>query len=81
MTQTTQQATAETAQPTANEQPTAKSQEQTASNEPAPNSAFISDDKLRAYTSLDNSSMGEWDWQALQLGWNTAQLDDLIKWT
>ena len=33
-------------------------------------------DKLRAYTILDNSSMGEWDWQALQLEWDTAQLDD-----
>ena len=32
--------------------------------------------KLRTYTILDNSSMGEWDWQALQLEWNTAQLDD-----
>ena len=38
-------------------------------------------DKLRAYTILDNSSMGEWDWQALQLEWDTAQLDNLIKWT
>ena len=37
--------------------------------------------RLRAYTILDNSSMGEWDWQALQLEWDTAQLDNLIKWT
>ncbi|MFR6435396.1 hypothetical protein [Porphyromonas sp.] len=33
-------------------------------------------DKLRAYTILDNSSMDERDWQALQLEWDTAQLDD-----
>ena len=31
---------------------------------------------VTAYTILDNSSMGEWDWQALQLEWDTAQLDD-----
>lgn len=36
----------------------------------------VTADKLRAYTILDNSSMGEWDWQALQLEWDTAQLDD-----
>ncbi len=38
--------------------------------------SHVTADKLRAYTILDNSSMGEWDWQALQLEWNTAQLDD-----
>lgn len=36
----------------------------------------VTPDKLRAYTILDNSSMGEWDWQALQLEWDTAQLSD-----
>ena len=38
--------------------------------------SHVTADKLRAYTILDNSSMGEWDWQALQLEWDTAQLDD-----
>lgn len=38
--------------------------------------SHVTADKLRAYTILDNSSMGEWDWQMLQADWNTAQLDD-----
>ena len=38
--------------------------------------SHVTADKLRAYTILDNSSMGEWDWQALRLEWDTAQLDD-----
>ena len=38
--------------------------------------SHVTADKLRAYTILDNSSMGEWDWQALQLEWDTAQLDN-----
>ena len=38
--------------------------------------SHVTADKLRAYTILDNSSMGEWDWQALQLEWDTAQLSD-----
>lgn len=39
--------------------------------------SHVTADKLRAYTILDNSSMGEWDWQAIQLDeWDTAQLDD-----
>lgn len=38
--------------------------------------SHVTADKLRAYTILDNSSMGECDWQALQLEWDTAQLDD-----
>lgn len=38
--------------------------------------SHVTADKLRAYTILDNSSMGEWDWQALQLEWDTEQLDD-----
>lgn len=38
--------------------------------------SHVTADKLRAYTILDNSSMGEWDWQAIQLEWDTAQLDD-----
>ena len=38
--------------------------------------SHVTANKLRAYTILDNSSMGEWDWQALQLEWDTAQLDD-----
>ena len=38
--------------------------------------SHVTADKLRAYTILDNSSMGEWDWQALHLEWDTAQLDD-----
>lgn len=37
--------------------------------------SHVTADKLRAYTILDNSSMGEWDWQALQLEWDTAQLE------
>lgn len=38
--------------------------------------SHVTADKLRAYTILDNSSMGEWDWGMLQADWDTAQLDD-----
>ena len=38
--------------------------------------SHVTADKLRAYMILENSSMGEWTWQALQLKWDTAQLDD-----
>ena len=79
--QTTQQTTSQPTETTQQTQPATTAQPATTTPPPAPNSAFISDGKLRAYTILDNSSMGEWDWQALQLEWDTAQLDDLIKWT
>ena len=38
----------------------------------------IQPDKLRAYTILDNSSMGEWNWQALQLDTTRASLHRTI---
>ena len=38
----------------------------------------IQPDKLRTYTILDNSSMGEWDWQALQLDTTRAFLHRTI---
>ena len=38
----------------------------------------IQPDKLRAYTILDNSLMGEWDWQALQLDTTRAFLHRTI---
>ncbi len=38
----------------------------------------IQPDKLRAYTILDNSSMGEWNWQALQLDTTRAFLHRTI---
>ena len=39
----------------------------------------IQPDKLRAYTILDNSSMGEWNWQALQLNTTRASLHRTIR--
>lgn len=38
--------------------------------------SHVTPDKLRAYTILDNSSMGDWDWQTLELNWDTDQLSD-----
>ena len=39
----------------------------------------IQPDKLRAYTILDNSSMGEWNWQILQLDTTRAFLHRTIR--